>query len=353
MAWIEKRANGRWYVCWYEGRDAQGRPRKRDKSLKTTSRKVALELAAGMEREALEGVPIAPAPILFEEVVKEYLADAALRRPDSSLRRDRDLLNAFCAQSPKLRASDVTPKMIDSYLKGLLARGLSKRTHNLSRSILGACFKWAVEHRHVRSNPVATSKPIPLARPTPAFLSAAELDALLAKARDTFLEIPVALGALAGLRKGEMERLRWDDVDKDARVLRIEGAKNTRGGTKSRVVPIAVRLAEILERHRDRTKGDGAKSEWVMLNADGGRLLHNLRARLMALGKAAGIEQHVHPHLLRHTFASQLAMAGVSLWKIARWLGHSQIQTTMIYAHLAPQHDEDIDAVGGNAPQCG
>ena len=50
----------------------------------------------------------------------------------------------------------------------------------------------------------------------------------------------------------------------------------------------------------------------------------------------------VTPHVLRHTFASQLAMAGVSLYKISKWLGHSDFETTQIYAHLQAS-DDDID----------
>jgi len=52
----------------------------------------------------------------------------------------------------------------------------------------------------------------------------------------------------------------------------------------------------------------------------------------------------VTPHVLRHTFASQLALKGVSLYKIQQWLGHSDPKTTMIYAHLQA-HDEEIDLI--------
>ena len=59
--------------------------------------------------------------------------------------------------------------------------------------------------------------------------------------------------------------------------------------------------------------------------------------------KEAGIE-NCNLHSLRHTFASQLVMAGVSIYKVSRWLGHSDVKTTMIYAHLAPQ-DADINRI--------
>jgi site-specific recombinase XerD len=53
--------------------------------------------------------------------------------------------------------------------------------------------------------------------------------------------------------------------------------------------------------------------------------------------------QGVTPHVLRHTFASQLAMSGVSLYRISQWLGHADFKTTQVYAHLSP-HDEDINS---------
>jgi len=61
----------------------------------------------------------------------------------------------------------------------------------------------------------------------------------------------------------------------------------------------------------------------------------------LSVCKQAGVPW-VTPHVLRHTFASQLAMAGVSLYKISQWLGHSDFKTTQIYAHLQAS-DDDID----------
>ena len=59
------------------------------------------------------------------------------------------------------------------------------------------------------------------------------------------------------------------------------------------------------------------------------------------VAEAAGVEW-VTPHILRHTFASQLAIKGVSIFKISKWLGHSDVKTTMIYAHLA-DYDEEVN----------
>jgi site-specific recombinase XerD len=95
-------------------------------------------------------------------------------------------------------------------------------------------------------------------------------------------------------------------------------------------------LKEILLKYRK-------KSGWCFLNSEGGQFKNNLLKRFKAICKKAGIEDY-HLHTLRHTFASQLVMAGVSIYKVSQWLGHSDVTTTMIYAHLEPQ-DADINRI--------
>jgi len=69
-----------------------------------------------------------------------------------------------------------------------------------------------------------------------------------------------------------------------------------------------------------------------------GDVSYSYHAALLA--PESGTRNSCSPHVLRHTFASHLVMKGISIYKVSQWLGHRSVNTTMIYAHLAPQDDE-------------
>lgn len=170
----------------------------------------------------------------------------------------------------------------------------------------------------------------------PRWLTTEEIALLLAEARKAGsrdMELFIALGVYAGLRKGEANHARWEWIDWDRGVITVQNSNGftTKSG-KPRPVPLASRLREILEPYRQ-------ESGYIIAPQYLGRNLDPMKLRKMV--RALGLEW-VHPHTLRHTFASHLAQAGVSLYKVARWMGHQSLATTMIYSHLCPV-DAEID----------
>jgi integrase len=153
-----------------------------------------------------------------------------------------------------------------------------------------------------------------------------------------------ALGLFAGLRRAEIDGLRWEHVDFAAGVLYVRGNERWRPKDhEERAIPLAKALREILELWRE-------PEGWILAPArdyGANRYRYENRKSTAAVCRAAGLDW-VTPHVLRHTFASRLASAGVDLYKIATWLGHSDPKTTRIYAHLRPG-DSDIDRIGGES----
>lgn len=130
----------------------------------------------------------------------------------------------------------------------------------------------------------------------------------------------------AGLRRGEMANLKWEDVDFDNNQLYIAPNKTE----YYRFVPMTESLRSAIERAKI-----GAESEFVV---DFGRTrnIDSLTFCYKEIAKAAGVDSFLHK--LRHTFASQLVQNGVELYTVCKLLGHRTIQMTEIYAHLAPAH---------------
>lgn len=140
---------------------------------------------------------------------------------------------------------------------------------------------------------------------------------------------PMVLVAInTGLRRGELFNLRWADVDLVQKVLTVEGAGAKSGQTRH--IPLNREALATLKAW----KKQGRKTGYVF-PGKGGQRLDNVNSAWAALLKDAGIEAF-RWHDLRHTFASRLAMAGVPLNTIRELMGHSDIQMTLRYAHLAP-----------------
>ena len=157
---------------------------------------------------------------------------------------------------------------------------------------------------------------------------------------DSRTHVAVLLGGDAGLRAGEMRALEWRDLDFVQGQVRVErsewrGKITSTKGNRVRYVPMTVRLAEALRHHRH------LKSRHVLCEPNGSPLTANALAYLFeratrAAGLASGRKpRQAGPHVLRHTFASHLAMKGAPVGVIQVLAGHRDMATTQRYMHLS------------------
>jgi site-specific recombinase XerD len=128
-----------------------------------------------------------------------------------------------------------------------------------------------------------------------------------------------------------MLRLEWRDVNLEKKMITVRETKNN----EIRYVPMSDTVQQVLSRHPHVITG-GSESLNVFTDPDGTPYNSIRRAYQSAL-KHSRLGHHTI-HDLRHTFASQLVMAGVDLRTVAKLMGHRTIQVTMRYAHLAPDH---------------
>jgi integrase len=147
----------------------------------------------------------------------------------------------------------------------------------------------------------------------------------------------VLLALNTGLRKGEIFRLRWTDVDLMQAQLCVRGEGDTRDDSsktmQTRYVPLNAEALRVLRAWRTGTTGDG----YVFPGRASGEPLDDVKKAWLPVVKAAKLANFTF-HDLRHTFASNLVMAGEHLNTVRELLGHSDIKMTMRYAHLAPEH---------------
>ncbi len=204
------------------------------------------------------------------------------------------------------------------------------------RTILNVAIKWG----YLKENPTRNIKKLKVDDAKPVrFLTVEECHKLLeASPPDLY---PIYFTFLnTGMRKAELENLEWADVDFKRRKIKIRCKEFWQPKAGEREIPVSQQLYDLLKKLKEDNES-GLKSNFVFSHKDGGRIRMKLREKLIQIAAKAGIENLTKLHTLRHTFASHLVMQGVDLPTVKKLMGHSDIQTTMIYAHLAPDHLAD------------
>ena len=251
-------------------------------------------------------------------------------KPSTIAWRDRNLERQLLPQFGPRRLDCITPQAVHRWFDDYSRTAPGNANHCLL--ILRHVFNHAIACEHVASNPARRIKPNPRKKIT-RFLSRVELDRLHRildrRANDTKASSSqrhqidiIRLLLLTGCRKNEIVRLRRDEVDGSQ--LRLRDSK-----TGPRVVPLSPPAVKVLE-ELPRVPG----SPWVIPGQKPGTRMTNLNDPWEVVRERAGIGK-ARIHDCRHSFASRALALGESLPAIAKLLGHSQIQTTARYAHLA------------------
>ncbi len=219
-------------------------------------------------------------------------------------------------------------------------RGARAHTINFEVGVLRTVFNLGIKWGYLRENPTKNVLKLKVNDAKPArFLTKDECRRLLDASSDDLY--PIYFTFLnSGMRKAELENLIWDDVDFERRKISIRRKEFWQPKTGEREIPIGGQLLELLRRLKE-GNDQHLQSDFVFSHRDGGKIRTKLREQLIRTAKQADIDGLTKVHTLRHTFASHLVMSGVDLPTVQKLMGHSDIQTTMIYAHLAPEHLAD------------
>jgi len=238
-----------------------------------------------------------------------------------------------------------SPVETDEDVKDYTRRGARAHTINFEVGTLKTIFNLAIKWGYLKENPTSEVKKLKVNDSKAVrFLTENECKRLLeACTADLY---PIYFTFLnTGMRKAELENLEWTDIDFKRRKIRIRRKDFWQPKTGERDIPINSQLLELLkdlkQTNERKLNGRIQISNFVFSDNDGGKLKTKLREKLIRIAQKAGIENLTKVHTLRHTFASHLVMKGVDLPTVKKLMGHSDIETTMIYAHLAPDHLAD------------
>lgn len=246
----------------------------------------------------------------------------------------------------------IKPEDVDDLMRLLRSRGCSPKTIRNYVGTLSALFNYAEQKGWASGNPCRyVELPAHERSDDIRFLDPDEVELLLAGIPDDeFGPLDRALyvtAAMTGLRKGELIALRWRDIDWTAGRVRVRrnyvlgefGTPKSRRSSRS--VPMADRVAGELERlfQHSRLQGDDDLVFGHPLSGEPLEQTATLR-RFRAALKRSKLDVSHRFHDLRHTFGTRMAAAGVAMRTLQEWMGHRDIQTTMIYADYAPSARE-------------
>jgi integrase/recombinase XerC/integrase/recombinase XerD len=236
-----------------------------------------------------------------------------------------------------LQPAAVDVRSLRRYAASLSQSGLAPSSLARHIASLRSFYRMLREHGEVDANPAELLTLPRRPRSLPHVLRPEELTVLLdgipaATALDLRDRAMLELAYASGLRAEELVKLKLESVEFDAEVVRVEGK-----GSKTRLVPVGEPALRALRAYLERARPALAHDEEpALLLSKSGRPLStsDVRRRLRIWSQRAGLGGGVHPHALRHSFATHLLNGGADLRSIQELLGHSSISTTQVYTQV-------------------
>jgi len=272
-----------------------------------------------------------------------YLQDVRRLSPHTIKGYERDLasLADYCAASNRGALEQLQESDIRGWAAQLHRRGLAASSIQRSLSAARSFFNFLGRESGRLRNPAASVQAPRKPRKLPKALDADQVNRYLSfedgsalARRDSAM---AELFYSSGLRLAELASVNVDDIDPHSKLLTVTGK-----GNKTRTVPVGSVALKAIARWlevRPQAAASGADGNALFTSNRGHRIsARNIQARLKLQSRRSGMHQDVHPHMLRHSFASHMLESSGDLRAVQELLGHANISTTQIYTHLDFQH---------------
>lgn len=273
-------------------------------------------------------------PISLSVFCKEYLAYKGQINSVSYCKRSIipafNFLQSYCADLP---LHCITVKQIDGFITHTANRSASSAA--LYYRTLKAAFSKAVTWNHLSENPFKKIKAPKVQKSLPLFITKEELNTILNYTTNQTLKDLFNFAFYTGMRLGEIVNCQWGWIDFKQNIIKTKcNSSFTTKSKKERIVPICLTLKSILLNHFPKVVSI-SNEDFVFTRIPGIKLNENYVSKQFKKSlRAANLNDDIHFHSLRHSFASNLVQRGVNLYVVKELLGHEDIKTTQIYSHL-------------------
>ncbi len=281
-------------------------------------------------------------------LIKLQTEDGLALNTIASYGKDLELFEKFL-DVEKLTLKQVTTQVLKNYLLVLHQQKLKATSVARKISCLKNFFKFLVNENFIEISPAKNLQTPKREAKIPKFLSEEEIFKLLSAAEsDLRLSCMLEILYAAGLRVTELVSLPISLIQHEGKTLRNYLLVKGKGG-KERIAPLnkaaIVKLLEYLKEREDSQENFQESSFWLFPGHSPNKHLtrQGFHKMLKGVARKAGIDpERVHPHVIRHSFATHLLNSGVDLRVLQELLGHSDISTTEIYTHILDSKLRDL-----------
>ncbi len=267
--------------------------------------------------------------MMLSKFKEEYLEYSKQSKTKHSIDSIKLSFNQFIKFTGDLSLNKISAKLVDQFVNTTYAR--SKSAANLYYRSMKAAFTKAVNWEYIPENPFKKVKAPKVPRAFPSFISIEELNKIIEQEPREFLRNIYSTGFYTGMRLGEILSMKWSWIDLQKNIITVKcNDAFTAKGKKERIVPINPVLRNILVKVIPFAKDDFVFKKFIDVRFNENFVSKSFKKAL----RKAGIDESIHFHSLRHSFASNLVQKGASLYVVKELLGHEDFKTTQIYSHL-------------------
>lgn len=257
----------------------------------------------------------------------------------NAYQRDLKYLHAYCEKLEIVKWSELDGRQVRGFVAWRHRQGIGGRSLQRNLSAIRAFYRYLLTEDRVKTNPaegiIAPKTPRKLpkvldADQTVQLVEITETDDLAIRDR-AMLELIYS----SGLRLAELISLNMNDIDFNDRILTVTGK-----GNKTRSLPVGRHAIKAIEHWLKIRAAMVNESEQALFISNRGKRIspRSVQDRLKQWAIKQGLPTHVHPHMLRHSFASHMLESSGDLRAVQELLGHADISTTQVYTHLDFQH---------------
>ena len=258
----------------------------------------------------------------------------------SAYQRDLNRCIVFMEEHDLLMWNVMKTKQVRLFIAQLNRGGLSGSSIQRHLSSLRSFYRYLIREEKVLTNPAQVVQAPKAGKRLPSTLDVDQVSGLLDHVdQESFIgcrdKAMMELFYSSGLRLAELARLDCRDIDLADKLVYVTGK-----GNKARVLPIGGQALKAIQLWLETRDKEGLFEAVALFITKQGRRLgvRSIQQRLKYWGKKQGISDHVHPHRLRHAFASHMLEATGDLRAVQELLGHADISTTQVYTHVDFQH---------------
>lgn len=279
--------------------------------------------------------------LLLESFIKtlHHLSD----HTRSAYQRDLNHLQTYCDKQEIAKWSDLDGRQIRGFVAWRHRQGIGGRSLQRNLSAVRSFYRHLLQEGKVKNNPAEGIIAPKSARKLPKVLDADQAVQLVEIDQEDVLAIRdramLELIYSSGLRLAELISLNMNDIDFSDRIVTVTGK-----GKKTRSVPVGQHAIRAIKHWLKKRQIMVNDTEQALFISNRGKRIspRSVQERLKQWAIKQGLPNHVHPHMLRHSFASHLLESSGDLRAVQELLGHADISTTQVYTHLNFQHLAEV-----------